>query len=272
MQIRTNAAVATNQVRSVLTKTRLEAERPLVLIVDDDEDIRLALRDLFESVGLDALCFASPRELLDANLPKRPGCLVLDIRMPGSSGLDLHRQLATRGDPRPVVFLTGHGDIPMTVQAMKAGAVDFLTKPVRDQVLLDAVTAAIERDIVLQAGARLVRRQVERFVTLTPRERQVMREVALGRLNKQIAFDLGISVVTVKLHRGNAMRKMQVMSVGELVRAWEALPPAVRQEPRPEPRNSIRLARNEGDVRLGRPGHISEDHSRVQSAIGGDCR
>lgn len=272
MQILTNATVAKSQVTTVLAKTRPEENRPLVLVVDDDEEIRFALRELFESVGLDALCFGSPRELLATDPPKRPGCLVLDIRMPGSSGLDLHQELATRGASRPVVFLTGHGDIPMTVQAMKAGAVDFLTKPVRDQDLLDAVTAAIELDIAQEAGARLVRRQVERFAALTPRERQVMQEVAHGRLNKQIAFDLGISVVTVKLHRGNAMRKMQALSVGELVRAWELLPPEVRQEPQPEPKHSIRPARNERDVGLGLPGHIKEGHSLVQKADGGDCR
>ena len=133
MQMLTNAAVARSQVKTVLAKTHPEVLRPLVLVVDADEEIRLALRELFESVGRDALCVGSPRELLEANLPQRPGCLVLDIRMPGSSGLDLHHQLAARGAARPVVFLTGHGDIPMTVQAMKAGAVDFLTKPVRDQ-------------------------------------------------------------------------------------------------------------------------------------------
>jgi len=272
MQILTNTAVAKSQVKTVLAKTQTEAHRPLVLVVDDDEEIRLALRELFESVGLDALCFGSPRELLEANLPKRPGCLVLDIRMPGSSGLDLHQQLATRGAPRPVVFLTGHGDIQMTVQAMKAGAVDFLTKPVRDQDLLDAVTAAIDRDIAQQSRARLVKLRVERFATLTPREGQVMREAAHGRLNKQIAFDLGISVVTVKLHRSNAMKKMQAMSVGELVRAWEALPVAVRERRQPEPKLSIGLTPNEGDVGLGLPGHFSEGHSVVQSGIGGDRR
>lgn len=272
MQIRTNAAVAKSQARTVLANTHPEAHRPLVLVVDDDEEIRLALRELFDSVGLDSLSFGSSRELLEANLPKRPSCLVLDIRMPGASGLDLHQQLATRGDPRSVVFLTGHGDIPMTVRAMKAGAVDFLTKPVRDQALLDAVTAAIERDISREAGARLVKRQVDRFATLTPRERQVMREVAHGRLNKQIAFDLGISIVTVKLHRRNAMRKMQAMSVGELVRAWETLPPAVRQGPQSEPKHSFQFARNEREDGLGRPGLSSEGHSLVKSADGGDCR
>lgn len=272
MQMLTNATAAKSQRRTVLTKPNPDVHRPLVLVVDDDEEIRLALRELLESVGLDALCFGSPRELLEANLPKRPGCLVLDIRMPGSSGLDLHRQLATRGDARPVIFLSGHGDIPMTVQAMKAGAVDFLTKPVRDQALLDAVTAAIERDIALQAGARLVKQQVERFATLTPRERQVIRQVAHGRLNKQIAFDLGISVITVKLHRGNAMKKMQAASISELVRAWEALPLAVRQHHQPEPKHNSRLARNDGDVGLGFPGRISEGHSLVRGGIGGNRR
>ena len=155
---------------------------------------------------------------------------------------------------------------------MKAGAVDFLTKPVRDQDLLDAVSTAIERDIALQAGARLLKRQVERFATLTPRERQVMREVAHGRLNKQIAFDLGISVVTVKLHRGSAMKKMQAMSVGDLIRAWEGLPVAVRERKQPEPKHSIGPVPNERDIGLGLPGHISEGHALVRSGIGGDCR
>jgi FixJ family two-component response regulator len=199
-------------------------DHPMVLIVDDDEDVRSALRELMLSAGLAADCFASPRELLEMELPDRPGCLVLDVRLPGSSGLDLHNQLASRDNAKPVVFLTGHGDIPMSVQAMKSGAVDFLTKPVRDQTLLDAVIAGIERDVAQRAEARAVKQYVGRFMTLTARERQVMREVANGRLNKQIAFDLGISEITVKLHRGNVMRKMQAASVGQLIRAWESLP------------------------------------------------
>ncbi|MGE3918640.1 MAG: response regulator transcription factor [Hyphomicrobiaceae bacterium] len=207
-----------------------EADRPLVILVDDDDGFREALHELMLSVGLDAIGFASTRDLLKAELPDRPGCFVCDVRMPGVSGLDLQRQLAEGGDIKPIIFLTAHGDIPMSVQAMKAGAVDFLTKPVRDQTLLDAVTAAIQRDIVEKAEARLVKRQVERFAMLTPRERQVLRDVALGRLNKQIAFDLGISEVTVKLHRGNVMKKMQAASVGELVRAWQVLPAAIREE------------------------------------------
>jgi FixJ family two-component response regulator len=205
------------------------SERPLVLIVDDDERVRTALQELMLSVGLDSACFASTRELLDSDMPDRPGCLVLDVRMPGSSGLDLQNQLAMNGDAKPIVFLTGHGDIPMTVRAMKAGAVDFLTKPVRDQSLLDAVATGIARDIEQRASARVVRQYAERHATLTPRERQVLREVAHGRMNKQIAFELGISEITVKLHRGNVMRKMQAASVGELIRAWEALPEALRE-------------------------------------------
>ena len=205
-------------------------ERPQVLIVDDDDGIRSALLDLMLSVGLDATCFAATRELLEFDLRERPGCLVLDIRMPGLSGLELQRYLASSGNVKPIIFLTGHGDIPMSVQAMKAGAVDFLTKPVRDQVLLDAVMIGIERDIAQRAAMQIVNRHVGNFNTLTRRERQVFQEAARGRLNKQIAFDLGISEVTVKLHRGNAMRKMQVASVGALIRAWEALPARLREK------------------------------------------
>ncbi|TSD87190.1 response regulator transcription factor [Mycobacterium sp. KBS0706] len=204
-------------------------ERPLVLIVDDDEAVRLALQELMFSVGLDAAGFASARELLDTTLPDRSGCMVLDVRLPGTSGLDLQQQLASNGRTKPIVFLTGHGDIPMTVQAMKAGAIDFLTKPVRDQTLLDAVTAGIERDVAQRAQARVARLHVDHHKTLTPRERQVLHAVALGRFNKQIAYDLGISEVTVKLHRSNVMRKMHASSVGELIRAWEALPAELRE-------------------------------------------
>lgn len=204
-------------------------ERPHILIVDDDEEVRTALSELFLSVGLEATAFSSTRDLLDANLPRRPGCIVLDVRMPGASGLDLQNHLATKGDAPPIIFLSGHGDIPMTVKAMKAGAVDFLTKPVRDQTLLDAVTAAIEHDVAARSETVIVKKHLERLAMLTPRERQVLREVALGRLNKQIAFDLGISEVTVKLHRGNVMRKMQAASIGELIRAWEALPSGIRE-------------------------------------------
>jgi len=212
---------------------RSEAEQPLVIIVDDDASIREALSELILSAGFQPVCFASTRELLDADILDSPGCLILDVRMPGASGLDLQNHLAQRGNPKPVVFLTGHGDIPMTVQAMKAGAVDFLTKPVRDQTLLDAVAAGIERDIRQRAQSRVLKEHLSKLARLTPRERQVLREVAVGRLNKQIAFDLGISEITVKLHRGNVMRKMQLSSVGELVRVWEALPAEVREKADP---------------------------------------
>jgi FixJ family two-component response regulator len=206
-----------------------EPEQPLVIIVDDHEAVRDAVHELMLSAGMECACFASTRELLEANMLDRPGCLILDVRLPGSSGLDLQRHLAAGGIRKPIVFLTGHGDIPMTVQAMKAGAVDFLTKPVRDQVLLDAVIAGISRDLSQRADAKAVKRHVELLGTLTPRERQVLHEVARGRVNKQIAFDLGISEVTVKLHRGNVMRKMRAASIGELIRTWESLPTPMRE-------------------------------------------
>jgi FixJ family two-component response regulator len=214
--------------KSTSSTTQPKEEQPLVSIVDDDAAMREALHELILSAGMQPACFASPRELLDAGVLAQPGCLILDVRMPGTSGLDLQHQLANGGNPKPIIFLTGHGDIPMTVQAMKSGAVDFLTKPVRDQTLLDAVSAAIERDLAQRACARVTERTLELLETLTPREREVFEEVARGRVNKQIAYDLGISVVTVKLHRGNVMRKMHAASIGELIRAWEAIPADLR--------------------------------------------
>jgi FixJ family two-component response regulator len=209
---------------------RSDAEQPLVIIVDDDASVRDALSELILSAGYQPISFASTRELLDADILESPGCLILDVRMPGASGLDLQHQLAQLGNPKPIIFLTGHGDIPMTVQAMKAGAVDFLTKPVRDQTLLDAIKAGVERDMKQRAQMRVVKEHLSKLALLTPRERQVLREVAVGRLNKQIAFDLGISEITVKLHRGNVMRKMQLTSVGALIRVWEALPADMREK------------------------------------------
>jgi FixJ family two-component response regulator len=206
------------------------ADRPLVVIVDDDEDVRLALQELLHSVDLETAGFATTQNLLQADLPERPGCLILDVRMPGASGLDLQQHLVRSGNSRPIIFLSGHGDIAMTVQAMKAGAVDFLTKPVRDQALLDAVTAAIEKDIAQSATARRARQASERYASLTPRERQVLHEVVKGRLNKQIAFDLGLSEITIKLHRSNGARKMQARSVTELIRIWETLPVELRDD------------------------------------------
>ncbi|MCJ8141773.1 response regulator transcription factor [Ancylobacter sp. A5.8] len=210
-----------------------DASRPIVIIVDDDAAIREALCDLILSAGLEPIAFASTNAFLETDLPDRPGCLILDVRMPGASGLDLQHHLSQSGTSKPVVFLTGHGDIPMTVQAMKAGAVDFLTKPVRDQTLLDAVTAGIALDCARRAEAVLARRSMERYATLTPREREILHKVMRGRLNKQIAFDLGISEVTVKLHRGNGMRKMEAASLGQLVRAWQSLPKEMRESGTP---------------------------------------
>lgn len=210
-----------------------ESSAPLVIIVDDDASVREALSELVLSAGFQSIDFASTQDFLAADVMHRPGCLILDVRMPGASGLDLQHHLAASGNPKPVIFLTGHGDIPMTVQAMKAGAVDFLTKPVRDQALLDAVMAAIAIDAERRPQAMIVKRNVERVETLTPREREVLYEVTRGRLNKQIAFDLGISEVTVKLHRGNVMRKMEAASIGELIRAWQTLPAPMRAPAQP---------------------------------------
>jgi FixJ family two-component response regulator len=200
-------------------------ERPLVLIVDDDEAVRAALQELLESVGIEAASFASARELLAADRDDRPGCLILDVRMPGGSGLELQHRLVSARNAKPIVFLTGHGDIPMSVEAMKAGAIDFLTKPVRDQTLLDAVSAGIARDRARRAERRVIHQLLHRHASLTLREREVLRHVARGRLNKQVAYDLAISEVTVKLHRGNAMRKMETATIGELIRAWEKIVP-----------------------------------------------
>ncbi|OHT19130.1 response regulator transcription factor [Edaphosphingomonas haloaromaticamans] len=215
-----------------MTSTATADEAPLVLIVDDDEEVRTAIEELMLSVGMEAHGFGSTRDLLESSLLEQASCLVLDVRMPGSSGLDLQQRLSAAGISRPIVFLTGYGDIPMSVQAMKAGAIDFLTKPVRDQTLIDAVITGVECYAKQRAHAQVIQQHVDRFATLTPRESQVMREVARGRLNKQIAFDLGITEITVKLHRSNVMKKMQASSVGELIRAWEILPEELRQSQR----------------------------------------
>lgn len=210
---------------SASMQRRSDEDQPLVIIVDDDASVREALFELVLSAGFQPIALASPRELLDAgDVLDRPGCLILDVRMPGASGLDLQHRLAQNGNTKPIIFLTGHGDIAMTVQAMKAGAVDFLTKPVRDQTLLDAVIAGIAMDAARRQEAAFVKENIERFKKLTPREREVFQRVASGRINKQVAFDLGISEVTVKLHRANVMRKMQAASISQLIRIWESLP------------------------------------------------
>lgn len=220
------------QPKSLSLSSSQGKDDPLVIIVDDESSVREALSELVSSAGFEAISFASGRELLETDVLDRPGCLILDVRMPGASGLDLQHRLSQAGNPKPIVFLTGHGDIPMTVQAIKAGAVDFLTKPVRDQTLLDAVAAGIAIDKSRRREAVVTKCNIERFETLTKRERDVLGGVANGRLNKQIAFDLGISEVTVKMHRSNAMRKMEARSLGDFVRIWETLPESMRVSPR----------------------------------------
>ena len=205
-----------------------DSQRPIVTLVDDDASVREAMSNLLDSVGIESLTFASAREFLSAAIPDRPGCLILDVRMPGLSGLDLQHHLTSKGVHTPIVFLTGHGDIAMSVEAMKAGALDFLTKPVRDQALLDAVLKAIAIDVRRRDEAATSRLHVNRYKILTSRERQVMRLVVSGALNKQIAFDLGISEVTVKLHRASMMKKMQANSVPQLLTAWQAIPDNLR--------------------------------------------
>jgi FixJ family two-component response regulator len=196
---------------------------PLVVVVDDDAAVRDALDSLLRSVGLQTRMLGAPSELLQAVLPDVPGCIVLDVRLPGISGLDLQGQLAAQGIHLPIVFMTGHGDIPMTVRAMKAGAVDFLAKPFRDQDMLDAVSAAIERDTRRRQDMAARGSLETRYATLTPREREVMAHVVAGLMNKQVAGVLHLSEITVKIHRGNVMRKMGVRSLADLVRHAEAL-------------------------------------------------
>lgn len=202
---------------------------PVVVVVDDHDGVRESLCELLESVGIAAAGFGSAHAFLASELADRPGCLILDVRMPGMGGLALQDHLIARGDHKPIIFLSGHADVPMTVQAMKAGAIDFLTKPVREQTLLDAVAAGLAADAERRASAQVARRSADLYAALTDRERQVMAAVVRGQLNKCIAFDLGISEVTVKLHRSSMMRKMATRSVADLVRAWQSLPHDARE-------------------------------------------
>jgi FixJ family two-component response regulator len=198
-------------------------EQPTIIIVDDDAEVREALSSLIRSVGLQSKTLASVPEFINEGRPNGPTCLVLDVRLPGRSGLDFQRELAAANIHVPIIFITGHGDIPMSVQAMKGGAIEFLTKPFRDQDLLDAVQLGLARDRAWLENEKTISALRARFETLTPREREVMALVVTGRLNKQIASDIGISEITVKVHRGQVMRKMKASSLPSLARMADKL-------------------------------------------------
>jgi FixJ family two-component response regulator len=201
----------------------MREETPSLVVIDDDASIRKSLDNLFRSIGFQVELFASPEEFLQSNRVDRPGCMVLDVRFPGRSDLDMQQEFAAANIQLPIIFITGCGDIPMSVRAMKAGAVEFLTKPFRDQDLLDAVGAALEKDQVRRSGETRIAELRSRFDTLTGRERQVLGLVVAGRLNKQIAGELGVSEMTVKMHRRQVMRKMQATGLAQLVRLADQL-------------------------------------------------
>ncbi|MBT2134193.1 response regulator transcription factor [Croceibacterium sp. LX-88] len=204
-----------------------DALRQVVHVVDDDAGMRASLENLFRSVGYHTRSYASVDEFLAADAEADPGCLVLDVRLPGTSGLDFQDQLREQDSLLPVVLMTGHGDIPMSVRAMKGGAIDFLAKPFREQDMLDAVSTALARNLSTRAASTQKADVQSRYETLSPREREVMAMVVAGRLNKQIAYDLSLSEITVKIHRGNAMRKMGARNLVDFVQIAASLSPAV---------------------------------------------
>ncbi|MCY1214403.1 Response regulator protein TmoT [compost metagenome] len=206
-----------------LASNRTTSDEPCVYVVDDDTTLRESLGSLLRSIGLRVGLFGSAREFINFSRPDSPSCLVLDVRLQGSSGLDFQNYLATANINLPIIFMTGYGDIPMTVRAMKAGAVDFLTKPVREQDLIDAVSVALARDTQRRESERGLEALRNRYATLTPRERKVLALAVSGLMNKQIAGEIGLSEITVKTHRGNAMRKMKARSFADLVRMAESL-------------------------------------------------
>jgi FixJ family two-component response regulator len=201
----------------------MKEEQPLVFVIDDDASVRDAIADLLRSVGLEVQSFGSSQEFLQSKRPDAPGCIVLDVRLPGVSGLEFQRTLNKSNVHLPIIFISGHGDIPMSVRAMKSGAIEFLTKPLPEQELLDAIQTGIERDRARRQDAKVVAGLRERFSSLTPREREVMALVVTGRRNKQIAAQAKLSDMTVKVHRSQIMRKMGAKSLVDLVRMADAL-------------------------------------------------